>query len=321
VSVSSAEMAALLDRVAGRATAPVRPEPEVLRCTVCGDILDAFHADLMTHPTCDPEPVAAPLPPSTVTDLRPILVDFEAGSPRSLQTAIGPSEIAVECQRRLAYTLAGTPTLPDGRIKWEAMLGTAGHAMLADALRFDNERLGRQRWLVEERVFPDPSISGSCDCYDLDNDVVIDWKIVGKTSLEHYSRRGPSLQYKGQIHIYGRGWQRKGLHPAFVRIVFLPRATKFDDAYEWTERYSRRYGDGQLDRMYATSGMLADLDVANHPDLWNAVPAAPGADCRFCPYYRRGAPADATGCPGDVDAEERRAARFREGLIAPSTKE
>jgi hypothetical protein len=313
MSVSEAELQALLATLA-----PTRP---LLVCTICGGALDEVHRDLGTHPSCDPQPLALEKPASTIAELRNILVDFDANSARSRQTEIGPSEIAVPCDRRLGYRIHGTPAKRDGRVPWAPMIGTAVHALIADALAVENVRLERERWLIEQRVHPDPSISGSCDAYDTDQETVVDWKVVGPTRLEHYRRKGPGAQYEGQIQIYGRGWQRAGRSPRWVRIVFLPRSTDFDEAYEWTAPYSRELADGALDRLFRTMVLLKDLGVEGNPAMWGAVPAMPDRYCVWCPYFRRGAAADASGCPGDVAADARRTEKFTEGLIASPTKE
>lgn len=288
----------------------------LLLCTVCGTRLDLCHEDLGTHPMCDPTPAPATPPPSILGDVAGALIDLDNARPRSLQRAIGPSQIAMPCERQLAYTLADTPEQPDGRVPWAPMVGTAVHAMLAEAMRADNARLGRLRWLIENRVHPDPSISGECDAYDTDTETVIDWKVVGKTAMEKYRRHGPGQQYEGQAHIYGRGWQRAGRSPKWVRIVFLPRwSANFDDAYEWTAPYSRPAADLALDRMYAVVDLMAALKLTEYPDMWAAVPARPDRMCNYCPFLRPGAPPDDKGCPGDVAADEARSAKFTEGLI------
>lgn len=307
VQAATVALTAALDTLA-----PLAPE---MLCRVCTRPLDVAHADLGTHAECDPVPeVGEPAP--LLPEVRAMLVAYEASRPRSTQVEIGPSEIAVPCDRRLAYRARGVAEQPDPRIKWAAMLGTAAHVMMADVLETDNRRQGRERWLVERRVWPDLAVFGSCDAYDYDHDAVIDWKLVGQSSLDKYRRHGPGPQYEGQTHIYGRGWQRAGLTPKHVRIVFLARTANFDDAVEWSAPYSRRVADSALDRMHRLMVLTHDLGVDRDPAMWGAVPATPGPDCRLCPFYRRGHPAaDGDGCPGDVAATARKDARFNEGLI------
>lgn len=319
MNISTAEMSALLAGITSHE--PTMPEDAPkgtdLLCRVCGTRLDEFLAPIGTHPLCDEvmDP-STPKPPSTLPALRGALMEQELARPRSTQVALGPSEIAVECDRRLGYSLRGAPSLDDGRLPWPAIIGTAVHAVIADSFIAENAAIGHERWLVEQRVWPDPSISGSTDAYDTENEMVIDWKVVGTTSLKRYISKGPGAQYEGQIQLYGLGWQRAGRVPKWVRIVFLPRATGFDDAYEWTAPYSRVAAEAVMERMYATSNLLQDLDVTNNPSLWGAVPASPSRMCVWCPYFRRDRAADESGCPGDVKAYAKSDAKFTEGLIA-----
>lgn len=320
VGIAADELAKLIADVTGQ------PAPAAtvaaLSCRVCGERLDAIHAEVGTHPLCDPQPAAVASPPSILGELAHVLVDFDANRPRSLQTTIGPSQIAVPCDRRLGYAMSNTGQRPDGRVKWAPLVGTAVHALIAEALEADNVRLGRQRWLVEQRVNVDDQVSGECDCYDVDNDTVIDWKIVGPSTLdsvrptERRPDRTPSAQYIGQVQLYARGWQRAGRTPRFVRIVFLPRTTFYEDAVEWTAPYDKAAADGALDRMYRTRELLKTLDVVGNPGMWAAVPASPGKLCGYCPYLRRGYPAADDGCPGDVEADAAKADRFTDGIIA-----
>ncbi len=324
--VSDAELANLLASLAPQAAPAPPPEwplkREPLACTVCGEWLDAVHADVGTHPMCDPAPAQAEPPASTVGELAVALVAYEANQPRTRQVAIGPSEIAVPCDRRLAYAMSGhVEQVGDGSVKWARMLGTAVHAMVAEVLAEDNRRLGRERWLIERRVYPDPGIYGSCDAYDTDTDTVIDWKVVGPSSLTKYVRKGPGQQYEGQIQLYGRGWQRAGRTPRWVRIVFLPRSHTFSDAFEWTAPYSRALAESCLDRLFRISELMTNLDVANQPGNWAAIPADPGDACRWCPFLRRGGEADSTGCPGDTATRDARVTdRLTEGLIPSTTR-
>lgn len=293
-----------------------------LLCRVCTQPLDVVHADQGTHADCDPEPEPGPEPDSTLAELRDALVEYERASPRTVQVQIGPSEICVPCDRRLGFRLRGAPEQPDGRVKWAPMQGTAVHALVADVMTAANARLGRERWLVERKVWPDPGVYGHCDVYDVDTECVIDWKLVGKTTLaKARGRHGPSPQYRGQGHLYARGWQRAGYTPQWVRIVFLARSHDIGESVEWTEPYSRRQADAAMDRMYRVLALTGALGVDGDPSMWGAVPALPSADCRLCPYYRRGRPADDTGCPGDEAADQRAVERFTDGLIAPSNVE
>jgi hypothetical protein len=260
------------------------------------------------------------IPPSTVAELRDLLINHDNNSPRSLQAAIGPSEIGVPCDRQLGMRLHSLPRRPDPRVPWAPILGTATHTYIADVLRAHNKHLGRQRWIVEERVWPDDMISGSGDAYDTDQATVVDWKLVGANSLKKY-RKTVRPEYRIQAHLYGLGHQRAGRPVRHVRLVYLARDHDFDKSFEWTEPYDPQVAEDALERMYKVMNLLQDLGVADNPALWGAVPAIPTPDCVWCPYFRPGKPADGTGCPGDEAAQDRYTTRFADGLIISAAKE
>lgn len=298
------------------------PQPEVHRndwplCgdPNCGEKLDPLWHQAGLHPGCEWPP-----PQSTVTELRDLLINHDANSARSLQAAIGPSEIGVPCDRQLGMRLHSLPRRPDPRVPWAPIQGTATHTYIADVLRAHNEQLGRQRWIVEERVWPDNMISGSGDAYDADQATVVDWKLVGANSLKKY-RKTVRPEYRIQAHLYGLGHERAGRPVRYVRLVYLARDHDYDKSFEWTEPYDPQIAENALERMYRVMNLLADLGVADTPALWGAVPAIPTPDCVWCPYFRPGKPADGTGCPGDEAAQDRYTTRFADGLIISAAKE
>jgi hypothetical protein len=248
------------------------------------------------------------LPPSTVTEMREVLANLDASRPRSRQTTLGPSELGTPCQRQIAYKIAGAPQQPPTtRPPWAPMQGTAIHALMEKALHHHNAELGRRRWLVEERLQIDHEISGHGDAYDLDHQMVVDWKYVGVTNLRKAKRKTVpnhelvSPDYRVQAHLYGYGHARAGRPVQWVRLVLLARSHNYEDSTEWTEAYNPEIAIWALDRYYATQDLIKALDLANQPALWSAIPAAPGGSCDWCPFRRQGAPADGTGCPGNTD--------------------
>lgn len=304
------------------------------RCRKCGEPLQGRWGWLGEHPGRCPyvEGAAGPLPPgpvvrlgpeppSTLAILRPALIEHEASRPRSVQTDLGPSQLAVPCDRRLAYALAGRRETADGTVKWAAMQGTQIHLLAAEVMAEENTRLGRERFLLEQRVWADDRTYGHCDAYDTDTDTVIDWKLCGVTRLKLYRSKGPGPQYVGQGHLYGRGWARLGRPVKWIRLVFLARTNSFDDSFEWTAPYDEAAALAVLARRDRINAALRVAD--DKPQVWESVDWAgigemAGDDCKWCPFYRRGGPADATGCPGDVEADARKLDRVKDGLI-PST--
>ncbi|NIL59705.1 hypothetical protein [Salinispora arenicola] len=279
--------------------------------------LAALISDLRAPSTAGPAAaVACGPPPSTVDEMRDVLADLDASRPRSRQTRLGPSELGTPCQRQIAMKLAGIVRQPeDKRPPWAPMQGTAMHGLMEEALRFHNQQLGRQRWLIEEQLVVDPGlpgvepITGHGDAFDQVHATVVDWKYVGVTQLRKVKRKTvPNEQlvkpeYRVQAHLYGRGHERAGRDVRYVRLVFLARSHDYSDSAEWTEQYRPDIAEWAVDRYFATHDLIGPhgLDLAADPDRWDLVPAAPGDACDWCPFRRVGGPADITGCPGNTD--------------------
>lgn len=237
-------------------------------------------------------------PPSTVVELEQILQRYEADQPRSRQTALGPSEVGVECQRALAYRLLNTPPKPDNRLPWAPLVGTAVHAVIAEALEAENKRLGRQRWIVENRVYPTEDLSGSCDAFDSDTSMIVDWKLVGDKSLAKLPVE-MSREYETQANIYGLGYEKAGHEVKWVRICLLARASHdFRMSREWTRPYDRDLAERALARVAETRKLITGLRLAEGDARWADVPAESSKPCSWCRYFQRGPAPTRTGCPG-----------------------
>jgi hypothetical protein len=276
-------------------------------------------------------------PPSTITELRQVLIDFEANRPRSMQKELGPSELGTPCQQQIARKLAGAPRRPITEPTWAPFQGTAVHASMEDVVAFWNGQLGRERWLAEDRVTSAPAVpglagshdypavAGSGDAFDLDSGTVVDWKYVGTTALNKLrtarrlgkpAKEQVSQEYRVQAHLYGMGHAAKGRDVRFVRLVLLARSWKYDDSDEWTEPYDERIATWAINRYYSVVDMVHELDIANVPDQVALIPASPSGDaCKFCSYRRPGQPSDWQGCAGDEAASERRMGRLTDGLV------
>lgn len=269
--------------------------------------------------------VEATPPPSTVNYVRELLHCYDASRPRSMQTALGPSEIGHPCPRNIALKLVGAPEAPR-ELAWAPLQGVAMHATMEDALRYDNERamaatpsqLDVNRgpiWIIEGDVEVDDNIRGHSDAYHIPTGCVVDWKYAGKTAIGKLLsalRRGDppakqiSTEYRVQAHLYGYAMARKGHDVRWVRIVFLARDYDYNRSAEWTESYRPDVAEWALKRYYDIARAANDWDY--RADL-EAIVAKPGPDaCKWCPF--------AGGvCPGDVGANDRARSRFADGLI------
>lgn len=145
--------------------------------------------------------------------------------PRNLQVALGPSELGNGCDRCLIHLLAGHKGPLDSW--WLPCVGTAVHTWLESVFRAENDRLGRDRFLVEMTVpvgvlrgWP---VTGHLDLYDRDRGCVIDWKVVGSTTLKKIKAHGTPTTYQNQRHLYGLGASKLGLPVYNVANYYLPR--------------------------------------------------------------------------------------------------
>lgn len=239
--------------------------------------------------------------------VRKTIIHAATNAPRSLQTAIGPSEVGQPCLRRLAYKILDIPVASTTGDIWRPTVGTAAHAWLADALLLANRELGRERWLVEQRVTIAPGLSGSCDAHDTDTHTTLDWKVVGPSSLKKYRKEGPGQQYRTQLHLYGKGHRLAGRRVDTVAIAFLPSAGSLADAYFWTEPYDELVADNALARLDLLRLALAfgrQRGASVHDSL-DGVSATPAHACVWCPWFRHGSENLAEGCPG-VDPDPTR---------------
>lgn len=207
-------------------------------------------------------------------------------APRSQQRMIGPSELGMPCTRRLIHKLADHDD-PIGRPKWLATVGTAVHEWLADAIAHCDEQKAtvQPRFLVEQRVdvgeINGIPVKGSADLFDIDAGMVIDWKIVGTSRLQHYKRHGPGEQYRRQVHLYGRGMVRAGHHCNSVMIAFLPRNADLSESYFWCEAYDEQVALDTLARVQSLHTLVqtfgADQVLAMYPQC----------DDHWCPWCRQ----------------------------------
>jgi hypothetical protein len=223
-------------------------------------------------------------------------------TPRSRQRTIGPSELGEPCLRRLAYRLLDLPRTNTGSDPWKPFVGTAVHAALAPIFEADNTRLGRTRWLVETRVAAQhvPAGSGTADLFDTDTGTVIDWKIIGETSMRNYRKNGAPDRYRTQLHTYGLGFTRAGHDVRHVAMVCLPQSGYLGGHYTWSQPYDETVAVAALRRLNDLTLSAAALDVETHPDRLVHIPALPSHACVFCPWFTPSSADLGLGCPGDT---------------------
>ena len=236
--------------------------------------------------------------------------------PRSLQRRIGPSEMGIPCDLRIAYRLLGTPECNPvvRRLPWKPFVGTAMHAAIATIAESANmadpsyDQAG-PRYLIEHRVpiaqVGGEDIDGSCDLYDRLTATVLDWKIVGGAQLRRYKADGPGEQYRTQVHLYGYGWRRRGYPVRHVAIYFLPRDQEWSQRHIWSEPYDEQIALDTITRVQGIAALASTLGAGALPLMQRR-----GSWCQFCPWHKPGSADLSGGCPGDPDALEKASAQF-----------
>lgn len=241
--------------------------------------------------------------PTLVRDeLLSMISDAITNHPRSQQTKIGPSEMGTPCKRRLGYKLLGVePSNNGGGPAWRPTVGTAVHAWLEDMIagvNIDLEKRGHPpRFYAEFKVdvgtvLGEP-VNGSCDLYDRATAGVIDWKIVGPTTLKKVRSVGVSQDYKVQRQLYGRGWRRRGLAVDWVACFFLPANGELREAvWDW-EPYDEKVAEYYLDRTAQVKALVTAFGRKALPILTTG-----DAYCGHCPFFMPASTVIEEACPG-----------------------
>lgn len=238
-----------------------------------------------------------PAPPNPLRDdLMAMIVDRYRATPRHLQVALGPSQIAHPCMRKIALGLMAEPRTNPEFDPLASIIGTAMHSWLETAAQLANEILGRERWLTETRVHVAPELSGSSDLYDCDTQTVIDWKTASLARLKAY-RKDPGIAFKTQVQLYGMGFSRAGLPVRRVALAFIPRAATLKSMHVWTDDYRPEVAQWAIDRRDQAIALCDDLQVEQHPERYAWIPAQV-YDCNYCPWFAPRS-SDPLCCKGD----------------------
>ena len=272
-----------------------------MNCVICGTYMDPVLAPASTHPTCLFVEMSDDAEADDLkTDLIEIVRWYERQNPRNSQPQIGPSEIGDICERRIGYRIAGIPACNESFDPFPAIVGTALHTWLDDAVTAWNRTHGTREWHTETSVQMDQFVKGRSDLYNKPRAMVIDHKSVGTDLMKKYRRDGPPPGYVIQVQVYGLGYEQQGFPVKKVALAFYPRAGWLKDMYVWVTDYDRSVAQRALARMYGIAQQLMDLDILKQSHRWDEVPATPSNSCGFCPWYDQGREhgADHTGCPG-----------------------
>jgi CRISPR/Cas system-associated exonuclease Cas4 (RecB family) len=201
----------------------------------------------------------------------------DASRDRSLQTEVGPSEIG-GCKRKVWYRLNAQPHTNENQSKLAAIMGTAIHAAIEEAIgALDPE--GKEYLVETEVAFGD--MKAHVDLFVPSTGAVIDWKTSKIKNLGYF----PSNQQRWQVQLYGYLLSKNGYDVKTVNLVAIARDGAEKDIKVHTEPY---------DETMAHAALLWLENVKSSTTL--PEPEKDASFCKdYCQYY------DATeemGCGG-----------------------
>ena len=197
---------------------------------------------------------------------------------RSTQIELGASSVG-GCRAQAWHIINQTPKINEGTESLAAILGTAIHNTVQEALQ--SYDLFGEDYLLEQG-FETAELKGHCDFYSRKDKLVVDWKT---TSLKNLSKF-PSAQQKMQVQLYGYLLTKNGLEVETVALCAIPRDGRMRDIKVWQAPY---------DESVALEGLQW---IAEIKAMESAPPPERSAAffCRdFCSYYD---PSGKIGCTG-----------------------
>ena len=266
-------------------------------------------------------------------ELREVVVRYADRLPRNVQRHLGPSELGHLCDRQLVGKMAGV-SLSRGDSNnlhdpWASIVGTAIHAFLEEAFKWESTRLIAEfvkaatgmepgvRWHTEKRVTPDPGNAvphpGTADLYDAQTLTLCDHKCQSEGVRDKLRRHGPPHHYFMQMLLYAVGYMHEGYDVQRICLVSWPRThSSLDDMYVWEHVITPEDIALVVSLIEKTEvrEQLAVLMTQGELDLFD-IPATPSdEDCQYCPFFRPDAAhnPNVKGCPGTAAGTKRAAA-------------
>ena len=213
--------------------------------------------------------------------MKDFLVDIlhtkENSRARSNQVQIGPSELG-GCRRKVWYRLNNQPETNEGELKLAAIMGTAIHAAIENALAMADPE--GKKYIVEQEV-EYGGMKAHIDLWIPETGDVVDWKTTKKSNLSYF----PSTQQRWQVQTYGYLLDKAGKgKPRTVNLVAIARDGDERDIKVHSEPYDPTVAEEAL------NWLVAVKESHEAP--------APEKDSNYCKFYCKFY--DATGEMGCV---------------------
>ena len=206
-----------------------------------------------------------------------VLHSKDASRDRSKQTQVGPSEIG-GCRRKVWYRLNAQPETNENQSKLAAIMGTAIHAAIEDAIgHIDPD--GKE-YLVETEVkYGD--MKAHVDLFVPSTGAVIDWKTSKVKNLSYF----PSKQQRWQVQVYGYLLAKNGYEVKTVNLVAIAR----DGSEKDVKVHSEPYDEAIALEAFAWLEEVKASEVLPEPEKDATFCAS------YCQYYD---PTEQMGCGG-----------------------
>lgn len=203
-----------------------------------------------------------------MSDPKQLLIDVlrakDAGRSRSKQTQIGPSELG-GCRRKVWYRLNDQPETNQNELKLAAIMGTAIHASIEDAIRTVDPK-GEKYWVETSVEYS--GMKAHIDLFIPESGDVVDWKTVKKSNLSYF----PSAQQRWQVQVYGYLLDKSGKGKVrTVNLVAIARDGDERDVVVHSEPYDPSIAEEALNWLSAIK------ESADAP--------APERDQNYCKSY------------------------------------
>ena len=179
----------------------------------------------------------------------------DAGRARSKQTQVGPSELG-GCRRKVWYRLNDQPETNENELKLAAIMGTAIHATIEEAIRSVDPK-GEKYWV--ETAVEHSGMKAHIDLFIPESGDVVDWKTVKKQNLSYF----PSTQQRWQVQVYGYLLDKSGKGKVrTVNLVAIARDGDERDVLVHSEPYDPAIAEEALNWLAG----VKDSEVVPDPE-------------------------------------------------------
>jgi hypothetical protein len=188
----------------------------------------------------------------------------DATRSRSVQTQVGPSELG-GCRRKVWYRLNSQVETNDNELKLAAIMGTAIHATIEEALALADPT--GEKYVVESEVEYN-GMKAHIDLWIPETGAVVDWKTSKIKNLSYF----PSKQQRWQVQTYGYLLEKSGLgNPKTVNLVAIARDGDERDVKIHSEAYDPAIGEEAL-------AWLEEIKKSS-------IAPDPEKDASYCKFY------------------------------------